>query len=124
MDFLNVIIGFSLAIWVLIGIRMHASWIAGTFLSEIDKIDFQQYRIEKYGYESISVAKSLKPQRVLVYGYWGEPEESLDGQEQPKRSPIIFSLVNASLISFTSISILIVLSKGLFNGIGISWAML
>ena len=71
MDFLNVIIGFSLAIWVLIGIRMHASWIAGTFLSEIEKIDFQQYRIEKYGYESISVAKSLKPQRVLVYGYWG-----------------------------------------------------
>ena len=117
MDFLNVIIGFSLAIWILIGIRMHASWIAGTFLSEIEKIDFQQYRIEKYGYESISVAKSLKPQRVLVYGYWGEPEEPLD--EQSKRSPLIFSLVNASLIAFTSISILIVLSKGLFNGIGI-----
>ena len=119
MDFLNVIIGFSLAIWILIGIIMHASWIAGTFLSEIEKIDFQQYRIEKYGYESISVAKSLKPHRVLVYGYWGEPEESLDGQEQSKRSPLIFSLVNASLIAFTSISILIVLSKGLFNGIGI-----
>jgi hypothetical protein len=32
-------------------------------------------------------------------------------------------LVNASLIAFTSISILIVLSKGLFNGIGIFWAI-
>ena len=71
MNYLNVVIGSSLAVWVLIGIRMHASWIMNAFLSEIEKIDFQQYEIENNGYNSISVDKNLKPQKLVVYGYWG-----------------------------------------------------
>ena len=46
MNYLNVVIGSSLAVWVLIGIRMHASWIMNAFLREIEKIDFQQYEID------------------------------------------------------------------------------
>ena len=119
MNYLNVVIGSSLAVWVLIGIRMHASWIMNAFLSEIEKIDFQQYEIENNGYNSISVNKNLKPQKLVVYGYWGNLDESLEDQEKKKRSPIIFRLVNASLISFTAIFVLIIFSKGFFSSIGV-----
>ena len=119
MDFLNVIIGFSAAIWVLIGIRMHASWIAGTFLNEIEKINFQQYKIDKNGYNSISFDKNLSPQKVVVYGYWENLEKSIEDQRKAKRSPIIFRLVNANLIAFTAIFVLIIISKGFFSSIGI-----
>ena len=119
MNFLNVVIGSSLAAWVLIGIRMHASWIMNAFLSEIEKIDFQQYEIENNGYNSISVDKNLKPQKLVVYGYWGKLDESLEDQEKKKRSPIVFRLVNASLISFTAIFVLIICSKGFFSSIGV-----
>ena len=120
MDFLNVILGFSITIWVVIGIKTHASWISATFIKELEKIDFQQYKINSDGYDSISFDKNLQPQRVFVYGYWGDQkEESLDKHQITKRSPIIFRIVNASLISFTSISILIILSKGFLASIGI-----
>ena len=120
MNFLNVVIGSSLAAWVLIGIRMHASWIMDTFLRETEKIDFQQYEIDNNGYNSISVDKNLKPQKLVVYGYWGNLDESLGDQEKKKRSPIVFRLVNASLISFTAIFVLIICSKGFFSSIGVN----
>ena len=119
MNYLNVIICSSLAVWVLIGIRVHASWIMDAFLKEIEKIDFQQYEIESNGYNSISVNKNLKSQKLIVYGYWGNIDESLENQQKKKRSPIIFRLVNASLISFTAIFVLIIFSKGFFSGIGV-----
>ena len=119
MNFLNVVIGSSLAAWVLIGIRMHALWIMDTFLRETEKIDFQQYEIDNNGYNSISVDKNLKPQKLVVYGYWGNLDESLEDQEKKKRSPIVFRLVNASLISFTAIFVLIICSKGFFSSIGV-----
>ena len=119
MDFLNVILGFSAAIWVLIGIRMHASWLAGTFLNEIEKINFQQCEIDKNGYNSISFDKNLSPQKVVVYGYWENLEKSIEDQRKAKQSPIIFRLVNANLITFTAIFVLIIISKGFFSSIGI-----
>ena len=119
MNYLNVVIGSSLAVWVLIGIRMHASWIMNAFLREIEKIDFQQYEIENNGYNSISVDKNLKPQKLVVYGYWGKLDESLENQQKKKRSPVVFRLVNASLISFTAIFVLIVFSKGFLSCIGV-----
>ena len=119
MNYLNVVIGSSFAVWVLIGIRMHASWIMDTFLREIEKIDFQLSEIQNNGYNSISVDKNLKPQKLVVYGYWGNLDDSLEDQQKKKRSPIIFRLVNASLISFTAIFVLIIFSKGFFSGIGV-----
>ena len=119
MNYLNVVIGSSLAVWVLIGIRMHASWIMNAFLSEIEKIDFQQYEIESNGYNSISVNKNLKSQKLIVYGYWGNIDESLENQQKKKRSPIVFRLVNASLISFTAIFVLIIFSIGFLSSIGV-----
>ena len=119
MNYLNVAIRSSLAVWVLIGIRMHASWIMDTFLREIEKINFQQYEIENNGYNSISVNKNLKPQKLVVYGYWGNLDESLENQQKKKRSPIVFRLVNASLISFTAIFVLIIFSKGFLSSIGV-----
>ena len=119
MNYLNVVIGSSLAVWVLIGIRMHASWIMNAFLREIEKIDFQQYEIENNGYNFISVDKNLEPQKLVVYGYWGKLDESLENQQKKKRSPVVFRLVNASLISFTAIFVLIVFSKGFLSSIGV-----
>ena len=119
MNYLNVVIGSSFAVWILIGIRMHASWIMDTFLREAEKIDFQQYEIDNNGYNSISVDKNLKPQKLVVYGYWGKLDESLENQQKKKRSPVVFRLVNASLILFTAIFVLIVFSKGFLSSIGV-----
>jgi hypothetical protein len=85
MNYLNVIIGFSVAVWVLIGIRMHASWIMDTFRREIEKIDFQQCEIQNNGYNSISVDKNLKPQKLVVYGYWGNLDESPRRSKEEKK---------------------------------------
>ena len=120
MDFLNVVIGCSVAIWVLIGIKMHASWIADTFLNEIDKINFQQGEIENNGYSSISFDKNLRPQKVVVYGYWENLEKSIEDHRKTKRSPIIFRLVSINLITLTAIFVLIIVSKGLFSIFGIN----
>ncbi len=98
---------------------MHASWIAGTFLNKIEKINFQQYEIDKNGYKSISFDKNLSPQKVFVYGYWENLEQSIEDQGKAKRSPINFQISKCKLIAFTAIFVLIIISKGFFSSIGI-----
>ena len=118
---LNVILGLTAIAWIIIGIKTHADWVVNIFDQESRKIKNQQTAIEKYGYQSVTSLDVLSPKKAFVFGYW----DGIDSNEKQKedvkvgKSPLIFPIVNGSLIAFTSIAVLTVLSRGLFTGIGL-----
>ena len=118
---LNVILGLSAIAWVIIGIKTHADWVVNIFDQESRKIKNQQTAIEKYGYQSITTLDVLSPKKAFVFGYWDETESNEKQKDDIKigTSPLIFQFVNGSLIAFTSITVLIVLSRGLLTGMGL-----
>ena len=118
---LNVILGLTAIAWIIIGIKTHADWVVNIFDQESRKIKNQQTAIEKYGYQSITSLDVLSPKKAFVFGYWDDEESNEKQKEDLKigKSPLIFQLVNGSLIAFTSIAVLTVLSRGFFTGIGL-----
>ena len=118
---LNVILGLTAIAWIIIGIKTHADWVVNIFDQESRKIKNQQSAIEKYGYQSITSLDVLSPKKAFVFGYWDESESNENQKEDIKTgtSPLIFQLVNGSLIAFTSIAVLTVISRGLFTGLGL-----
>ena len=118
---LNVILGLAAIVWIIIGIKTHADWVVNIFDQESRKIKNQQSAIEKYGYQSITSLDVLSPKKAFVFGYWDESESKETQKEDIKTgtSPLIFQLVNGSLIAFTSIAVLTVISRGLFTGLGL-----
>ena len=118
---LNVILGLSAIAWVIIGIKTHADWVVNIFDQESRKIKNQRTAIEKYGYQSITTLDVLSPKKAFVFGYWDEAESNEKQKDDIKigTSPLIFQFVNGSLIAFTSITVLIVLSRGLLTGMGL-----
>ena len=118
---LNVILGLTAIAWIIIGIKTHADWVVNIFDQESRKIKNQQTAIEKYGYQSVTSLDVLSPKKAFVFGYWDEPEsnEQQKGDLKVGKSPLIFQLVNGSLVAFTSIAVLTVLSRGFFTGIGL-----
>ena len=118
---LNVILGLSAIAWVIIGIKTHADWVVNIFDQESRKIKNQQTAIEKYGYQSITTLDVLSPKKAFVFGYWDEAESNEKQKDDIKigTSPLIFQFVNGSLIAFTSITVLIVISRGLLTGMGL-----
>ena len=118
---LNVILGLTAIAWIVIGIKTHADWVVNIFDQESRKIKNQQTAIEKYGYQSVTSLDVLSPKKAFVFGYW-DGTESNEGQKEVVKvgkSPLIFQIVNGSLIAFTSIAVLTILSRGLFTGIGL-----
>ena len=118
---LNVILGLTAIAWIIIGIKTHADWVVNIFDQESRKIKNQQSAIEKYGYQSITSLDVLSPKKAFVFGYWDESESNKNQKEDIKTgtSPLIFQLVNGSLIAFTSIAVLTVISRGFFTGLGL-----
>ena len=118
---LNVILGLTAIAWIIIGIKTHADWVVNIFDQESRKIKNQQTAIEKYGYQSVTSLDVLSPKKAFVFGYWdgGESNEKQKENVKVGKSPLIFQIVNGSLIAFTSIAVLTVLSRGLFTGIGL-----
>ena len=118
---LNVILGLTAIAWIIIGIKTHADWVVNIFDQESRKIKNQQNAIEKYGYQSVTSLDVLSPKKAFVFGYWDGAESIEKQKENVKvgKSPLIFQIVNGSLIAFTSIAVLTVLSRGLFTGIGL-----
>ena len=118
---LNVILGLTAIAWIIIGIKTHADWVVNVFDQESRKIKNQQTAIEKYGYQSVTSLDVLSPKKAFVFGYWDESESNENQKEDIKTgtSPLIFQLVNGSLIAFTSIAVLTVISRGLFTGLGL-----
>ena len=121
MDFLSAVIGISLILWVFVAIRTHAGWVAAIFVRESEKIRAQGVAIRNFGYRSINSSGGLASKRGLVFAYWEKDFlSSDDGVVSPRvsPSPTIFSYVNFALVVFTSIFVLMVLGKALFNLLG------
>ena len=107
--------------WIAIGIRAHTNWIQSVFVAESKKIKQQAQLVSEFGYGSLNTRNKLVAKRGLVFAYW---EESRQDQKPAARleslqSPVIFQLVNFSLVAGTSICLLMILSKGLFASIGL-----
>ncbi|WP_413441757.1 hypothetical protein [Synechococcus sp. MIT S1220] len=120
MNALPALVGISSIVWVSIGILSHADWVLRIFRKESEIIAQQQATIEKYGYGAISRPRRLTQKNLFVFGYWGKDSvSSQEGSaENVQSSPAIFTLANVNLVAFTSITVLVVLSKGLFRGLG------
>ena len=121
MIYLSAIIGLSSILWVAIGIVTHAKWTQNVFVQESLKIKNQNAIIKKYGYSAISASRNLQSRKGFVFGYWDENNQTNDLDISTAKSPVIFDLVNISLIVFTSTAILIVLSKSTFASLGLSY---
>ena len=121
MEFLNIAVGFAAIVWICIGIKTHASWVQSVFRQESAKISQQNSLIDQYGYGALASRTQLVAKKGFVFGYWDGNDQSdvVSAPSERLQSPLIFKLVNISLVSFTSIAVLIVLGKGLFAGIGI-----
>ena len=118
---INVLVGLTAIVWVVIGIRTHANWIENVFKQESQKIKQQQNAIERYGYGAVSNTNKLTLKKGFVFGYWGNNDSGLSNETSVaiEKSPVIFKAVNASLIMITSCALLIVFSKGFLTGIGV-----
>ena len=121
MIYLSAVIGLSSILWIAIGIVTHAKWTQKVFIQESLKIQNQNAIIKKYGYSAISASRNLQLKKGFVFGYWDEDNQAKDINIAGAKSPIIFDLVNVSLIAFTSTAILIVLSKGTFASLGFAY---
>ena len=121
MAVINVLVGLTAIVWVVIGIRTHANWIENVFKQESQKINQQQNAIERFGYGAVSNTNKLTLKKGFVFGYWGNNDSGLSNERSVtiEKSPVIFKAVNASLIMITSCGLLIVFSKGFLTGIGV-----
>lgn len=121
MEAINVLVGLTAIVWIVIGIKTHANWIENVFQQESQKIKKQQAAIQRYGQGAASNTNKLTLKKGFVFGYWDnkDQEVSNDVSVAIGKSPVIFKAVNASLIMITSCALLIVFSKGLFTGIGV-----
>ena len=121
MDVINVLVGLTGIVWVVIGIKTHANWIENVFKQESLKITQQQNAIERYGYGAISNTNKLTLKKGFVFGYWGNKDSGISNEASVaiEKSPVIFKAVNASLIMITSCALLIIFSKGFLTGIGV-----
>jgi hypothetical protein len=121
MGYLNILVCIPAIFWIAIGIRAHTNWIQSVFVAESKKIKQQAQLVSEFGYGSLNTRNKLVAKRGLVFAYW---EESRQDQKPAARleslqSPVIFQLVNFSLVAGTSICLLMILSKGLFASIGL-----
>ena len=121
MEILNVAVGFGAIVWICIGIKTHAAWVQSVFRQESAKITHQNALLKQYGYGALSNRTQLVAINGLIFGYWDglSPQNGPEDSSEQFQSPLIFKLVNLSLVSFTSVAVLVVLGKGLFVGIGI-----
>ena len=121
MDVINALVGLTAIVWVVIGIKTHANWIENVFKQESQKINQQQNAIQRYGYGAVSNTNKLTLKKGFVFGYWGnkDSDASNEASVSIEKSPVIFKVVNASLIMITSCALLIVFSKGFLTGIGV-----
>ena len=121
MEILNVAVGFAAIVWICIGIKTHAAWVQSVFRQESAKITHQNALLKQYGYGALANRTQLVAKKWFIFGYWDglSPLNGPEDSSEQFQSPLIFKLVNLSLVSFTSVAVLVVLGKGLFVGIGI-----
>ena len=121
MDYLNLLVCIPAIFWIAIGIRAHSNWIQSVFMAESKKIKQQSQMISEFGYGSLNTRDKLVAKKGLVFAYWegSRQDQKPTAQLESLQSPVIFQLVNFSLVAGTSICLLMILSKGLFASLGL-----
>ena len=119
MVFLSALIGVSLIFWFTIGFFSHVNWFQNAFRREAEKIDRQQLASQGQS-QIVSGAGSLSAKKGFVLAYWDDINQSFspDSLSQAERSPVIFDIAAINLVAFTSICMLVFVSKGLFHSLG------
>jgi len=119
MEMLSALVGVSLAFWVMIGLFSHANWFQNAFRRESEKIDRQQ--LQSQSQVVVTGSGSLSAKKGFVVAYWDDINESISGDRsgQAERSPLIFDIAAINLVAFTSICMLVFVSKGFFHSLGL-----
>ena len=119
MVFLSALIGVSLIFWFTIGFFSHVNWFQNAFRREAEKIDRQQLASQGQS-QIVSGAGSLSAKKGFVLAYWDDINQSFSpgSSGQAERSPVIFDIAAINLVAFTSICMLVFVSKGLFHSLG------
>ena len=120
MVMLSALIGVSLIFWFTVGFFSHVNWFQNAFRREAEKIDRQ--RIASRGQSQIVTgAGSLTAKKGFVIAYWDDINQSFSagGTEQAEKSPVIFDIAAINLVAFTSVCMLVFVSRGLFHSLGI-----
>ena len=118
-ELLSGLAGSSLIFWVVIGAVAHARWIQDLLNNESSKIDTQNLAIEQHGYVSVKPSNGkFYAKRGFVFGYWDSEPKPNELAIEVRDSPKIFDLAGINLIVFSSVFVLIVVSKGLFSIVG------
>jgi len=119
MVFLSALIGVSLIFWFTIGFFSHVNWFQNAFRREAEKIDRQQLASQGQS-QIVSGAGSLSAKKGFVLAYWDDINQSFSpgSSSQAERSPVIFDIAAINLVAFTSICMLVFVSKGLFHSLG------
>ena len=120
MEMLSALVGVSLAFWFMIGLFSHASWFQNAFRRESEKIDRQQ--LQSQSQVVVTGAGNLSAKKGFVVAYWDDINKSFSGERsgQVERSPLVFDIAVINLVAFTSICMLVFVSKGLFHSLGLS----
>ena len=120
MVFLSALIGISLIFWFTIGFFSHVSWFQNAFRREAEKIDRQQLASQGQS-KIVTAGGSLTAKKGFVLAYWDDINQSFSSSAsgQAERSPLVFDIAAINLVAFTSICILVFVSRGLFHSLGL-----
>ena len=121
MDILFGVVGIATIAWISIGIIVHAEWVLRIFRVESSLITSRQMVMQQHGSRTFPIPESLSSKNVFVFGYWGDRNSAANNDKTSPsgNSPLLFRYANVTLVTFTSISILIVLGKGLFASLNL-----
>ena len=77
--------------------------------------------ISEFGYGSLNTRDKLVVKQGLGFAYWegSRQEQKPTAQLETLQSPVIFQLVDFSLVAGTSICLLMILGKALFASLGL-----
>ena len=118
MDFLSALVGVSLVFWVAVGLIKHAEWFQNAFQKESAKIEWQQ----NTGSTQFSTSsRKLSTKKGFVFAYWDGAGQSqaTESSLKPPQSPAIFDIAAINLVAFTSICMLVFVSKGFMHSLNL-----
>ncbi|WP_114994587.1 hypothetical protein [Synechococcus sp. UW179A] len=121
MVMLSALIGVSLIFWFTVGFFSHVNWFQNAFRREAEKIDRQQIGSQSKS-QILTGSGSLTAKKGFVLAYWDDINQafSASGSDQAERSPVVFDIAAINLVAFTSICMLVFVSKGLFHSLGLT----
>ena len=120
MVMLSALIGVSLIFWFTVGFLSHVNWFQNAFRREAEKIDRQQLASQGQS-QIVTGAGSLTAKKGFVLAYWDDINQSFSSgaSAQAERAPLMFDIAAINLVVFTSICMLVFVSKGLLHSLGL-----